>query len=78
MRIHVLVTIALLLFGSLGCDRKPANKVDVENPGIKIEAPGVQVDVNDTGGVKVETPGVHVDTEPADGSDVKVDVERAK
>ena len=78
MRFHIFATIAFLSFGSLGCDRPPANKIDVEKSSVKIEAPGVKVDVNETGGVEVEAPGVHVDTAPANSSDVKVDVERAK
>ncbi len=71
MKFNVFASIALVTVCSLGCDRTPAKKVEVE-------APGVKVDIDGKKGVQVDAPGVHVDTAPADGSGVKVDVERTK
>ena len=71
MRFNAFAYVALLAICSLGCDRQP-------NKDVKVEAPGVKVDIEKNKGVEVTAPGVHVDTAPADGSGVKVEVDQAK
>jgi len=76
MRFSILASMAVALACSLGCDRKPDPKVNVDKE-INVDAPGIKVNVDPDRGVSVQAPGVDVETSP---SGVKVDVapDRAK
>ena len=64
MRCHVAALLLVCCVLALGCEKKPAAKVE-EGKGIEINAPGVHVEAGGGKGIEVEAPGVDVKSEPA-------------
>ncbi len=77
MRMSI-ITAALALVCSLGCEGKSGPKMEPDRPAIEINAPGVEVKVDPKEGVDVKAPGIEVEAAPKEGAEVKVDAESPK
>jgi len=63
---YLCLMLTMLFAGAMiGCEsKKPPTPKPAERPEIKVNAPGVNVDVEPGKGVQVEAPGVEIDTKP--------------
>ena len=67
MKAFALTAIIVACVSAVGCEHKPAEKVDGKadgRPGIEVNAPGVHVDIGHGKGVEVQAPGVEIQTRP--------------
>jgi len=72
MRVFAMLAATLLMSGLVGCAERPANKVEVRtdappvvNPPVEVNAPGVHVEAGGGKGVEVKAPGVDIETPAA-------------
>jgi len=57
------LSFVLVCLCNMGCERKPAPPAASEKgPGVEVDAPGVHVEAGGGKGVEVEAPGVKVET----------------
>ena len=72
MRVFAMLALGVMMPGWCGCAQRTPNKVEVRtdaapvvNPPVEVNAPGVHVEAGGGKGVEVKAPGVDVETPPA-------------